>query len=79
MPVVNSLNGLLRLGIIGSGIAALCCFTPVLVIVLGAAGLGAAIAYLDMILLPLLAIFLGVTGFALYQRHRQDVAKDSVP
>lgn len=52
----------------GSIVAAVCCFTPLLVIVLGAAGLSAAIGYLDFVLLPVLAIFLGLTGYALWKR-----------
>ena len=44
------------------------------VIVLGAIGLGALSVYLDMVLLPILVIFLGITGFAVYQKSRQDNA-----
>lgn len=48
------------IGIGGAGaiITAVCCFTPVLVILLGGIGAGAAIAYLDMVLFPLLGLFL---------------------
>lgn len=59
---------LLRNGIAGTVIAALCCFTPVLVIVLGFAGLSAIIGGLDYGLFPLLFASLGVIGYALYQR-----------
>ena len=61
---------LLKTGIIGSIIAALCCFTPVLVVLLGALGLSAALGWLDFILLPALAVFLAITGYALWKRHR---------
>ena len=61
---------LLQVGIIGSIIAALCCFTPVLVILFGAVGLSALIGYLDLVLLPALAIFLVITGYALWKRSR---------
>lgn len=61
---------LLKIGIIGSIIAALCCFTPVLVILLGAFGLSSLTGYLDMVLLPALAIFLVITGYALWKRSR---------
>lgn len=61
---------LLRIGIIGTIIAAICCFTPVLVILLGAIGLTALIGYLDIVLLPALAIFLVITGYALWKRSR---------
>ena len=46
---------LLWVGNIGSAIAALCCFTPVLVVLLGIVGLSAAVGYLDYVLLPALA------------------------
>ena len=61
---------LLKIGIIGSIIAALCCFTPVLVILFGAVGLSALIGYLDLVLLPALAIFLVITGYAIWKRSR---------
>lgn len=59
---------LLRFGIGGTILAALCCFTPVLVVLLGVAGLGALIGYLDYVLLPTLAIFVGITIYALQKR-----------
>jgi mercuric ion transport protein len=61
---------LLRTGIIGSGIAAICCFTPVLVILLGAVGLSAWLAWLDYVLLPALVLFLAITGFVLFRMWR---------
>lgn len=51
-------NKLLKTGAIGTVLAAICCFTPLLVWVLGAIGLTSLVAYLDVVLLPLLAIFL---------------------
>jgi len=47
-------NRLLGTGIIGTIIAALCCFTPLLVILLSAIGMSAIIGYLDLVLLPAL-------------------------
>ncbi|EKF07934.1 MAG: mercury resistance system transport protein MerF [Thalassospira sp.] len=61
---------LLKTGIIGSAIAAICCFTPALVLLLGAIGLSAWLAWLDYVLLPALVIFLGITAFALFRRSR---------
>jgi len=63
-------NRLLQIGIIGSTIAAVCCFTPALIIVFGAVGLSWAIGYLDVVLLPTLMIFLAITGYALWKRSR---------
>ncbi len=56
---------LLRVGIVGTVIAAVCCFTPALVLILGALGLSAAVGWLDYVLLPALAVFAGFTIFAL--------------
>jgi mercuric ion transport protein len=58
---------LLKTGIIGTIIALICCFTPVLVILFGVLGLSAFIGWLDMVLLPSLAIFLIITGDALWK------------
>jgi len=63
-------NGLLKTGIIGSAIAAICCMTPVLVLLFGALGLSAAVGWLDYVLLPALAVFLAITGYALWKRNR---------
>ena len=59
---------LLKFGIIGTVIAALCCFTPVLVGIFGVLGLSALTGYLDFVLLPVLAFFIILTGVALYRR-----------
>ncbi len=61
---------LLRTGIVGSVVAALCCFTPILVIGFGVLGLSAAVGWLDFVLFPMLAGFLGLTGYALYRRRQ---------
>ena len=61
---------LLRTGIIGSVIVAICCFTPVLVVLLAAIGLSAITGYLDYVLFPALAFFLAMTGYALWRRRQ---------
>jgi len=61
---------LLRIGVVGAVVTAVCCFTPVLVVLLSALGLSALTGYLDAVLLPALAIFLGLTGYALWKRNR---------
>jgi mercuric ion transport protein len=63
-------KGLLKVGIVGTVVAGLCCFTPVLVVLLGAVGLAAAIGWLDLVLLPALVVFLVITGYALWQRQK---------
>ena len=61
---------LLRFGIIGAVIAALCCFTPLLLLLLGAVGLGALTGYLDYVLVPALVFFVGLTVYAMYRKRR---------
>jgi mercuric ion transport protein len=61
---------LLRTGIIGAVVTAVCCFTPVLVIALGALGLSAWLGWLDVVLFPLLALFIGLIALAVYRRRR---------
>ena len=63
-------TSLLKVGIIGSIVAAICCFTPALVIVLGVAGLSAWIGMLDFVLFPALAIFVSITVYALWKRSK---------
>ncbi len=62
-------NTLLKVGLIGAAIAALCCFTPILVILLGIVGLSALVGMLDYVLLPALIIFAGIVVFALLRRR----------
>ena len=62
---------LLKVGVAGTVIAALCCFTPILVITLGVIGLSSLVGVLDYVLLPTLALFLIITGYALWKRHQQ--------
>ncbi|MDE3225758.1 MAG: mercury resistance system transport protein MerF [Nitrospirota bacterium] len=64
---------LLWTGVIGSGIVALCCFTPILAGLLGVIGMGAITGYLDYLLLPALAVFLGLAVYA-GSRQRQATA-----
>jgi mercuric ion transport protein len=66
-----SANRLLSIGIVGTVLAALCCFTPILVIILGALGLSAWIGGLDAVLLPALVIFILITVYALWKRQKK--------
>lgn len=63
---------LLRASIIGTVLVALCCFTPVLVILLGVVGLSAFTGYLDYVLLPALAIFIGLSIYAIQRKRQAD-------
>lgn len=60
---------LIATGIIGTVVAALCCFTPVLVVLLGAVGLSAALGWIDYVLLPALAFFVALTVYAVWRRQ----------
>jgi len=61
---------LLTTGVIGTAVAAVCCFTPALVIVLGALGLSAWLAWLDYVLIPALLAFAALTGYAVVARSK---------
>ncbi len=63
---------LLCTGVGGTVIAAICCFTPALVVLLGAMGLSALVGWwLDYFLLfPALAFFLALTGYAAYRLRK---------
>jgi len=54
----------------GTVLVALCCFTPILLIALGAAGLSAFTPYLDYVLLPALALMIVLT-FISYRRWKK--------
>lgn len=61
---------MLRTGIAGTAIVALCCFTPVLAVLFSALGLAAWLGYADYVLLPALVFFIGLTFYALYRRQQ---------
>ena len=62
---------LLKIGLVGSVVAAICCFTPVLVLLLGVLGLSGAAGWLDFVLLPALALFLSITVYAFFAQKKQ--------
>lgn len=64
-------NKLLTTGIVGTVVAALCCFTPILAILLGAVGLSAVLGWIDYVLLPALIFFIALTGYAVWRRQRR--------
>ena len=59
---------LLRTGSSGTAIAAICCFTPALVILLGFAGLSTIVGWLDYGLFPILFASMGLVAYALHLR-----------
>jgi mercuric ion transport protein len=60
---------LITTGSIGAVLAALCCFTPLLAVALGALGLTAWLAKADYLLLPVLLLGLALLGLGLYRKH----------
>lgn len=63
---------LLKTAIIGSVLVAICCFTPVLVVLLGILGLAAWVGYLDYILMPMLIFLLLLTVVAYIKRPKEE-------
>lgn len=72
-------KNLLRVSIIGTILVALCCFTPILVILLATVGLAALTGYLDYVLLPALAFFIGLTLYALWRKKQYNNCSDNAP
>ena len=58
----------------GTVLVTLCCFTPILVILMGAVGLSFFTPYLDMVLLPALVIMIVLTILS-YLRWRKSAEK----
>jgi mercuric ion transport protein len=64
-------NKLLGIGIVGTAVMAVCCFTPALTVLLAAVGLSFIVgAWMDFVLLPALVCFLGLAVFALVSRGK---------
>jgi mercuric ion transport protein len=66
-------NRCFKAGIWGSVIAAICCFTPVLVIGLGLIGLAAFTPYLDYVLFPMLALFVILAFYGWSKSRKGDL------
>ncbi|GLS36652.1 hypothetical protein GCM10010869_22430 [Mesorhizobium tianshanense] len=62
-------RALLRTGAAGALIAAFCCATPILAVLLPLAGLGAWLASADMVAFSLLAGSLGLIAWGFYRRR----------
>ena len=57
---------------IGTVVAALCCFTPILIVLLSAVGLSAIIGWLDFVLLPALVFFVVLTIYSFVSRRKDE-------
>ena len=71
VAINNMSNKLVIIGLVGTVITALCCFTPVLVVLFGALGLAALVGYLDFVLFPLLGVFLILLVVGLFKPKRR--------
>lgn len=58
----------LTVAVMGTLLTAICCFTPALVVLVGAIGLTTWLAWLDYVLVPVLVLFVGLTIAALVVR-----------
>jgi mercuric ion transport protein len=61
---------LLKVGAVGAAIVAICCFTPITVVLLGVLGLSHLVGVLDQVLLTALLIFVGLIIYAQIRKSR---------
>ena len=64
-------NRLLATGMIGFILSMLSCVTPALVVLLAAVGVSGSMGWLDYLLLPAMAVFAGLTIYAVVCRRRR--------
>ncbi len=69
---------LLKTGLAGTAVTALCCFTPLLVVIFGLLGITSWLGWIDWVLLPALGLFVGLTVYALLATRRRR-AQNAVP
>jgi mercuric ion transport protein len=62
-------RSLITTGAIGAILAAICCATPLLAVVLGSIGLTAWLAKADYVVMPVLFLGVALVGLGLYHRH----------
>ena len=72
-------NRLLGTGIVGTLIAAICCFTPALVLLVGFVGLSAIDGWLDYGLFPLMFASMGLVAYAFYLRSGRKGPSPTLP
>lgn len=62
-------RSLIATGGIAAVLAAICCATPILAVLLGGIGLTAWIARADYVVMPVLVLGVALVGFGLYRRQ----------
>ena len=70
-------RSLITTGAIGAALAAICCATPILAVVLGGIGLSAWLAKADYIVMPVLLLGIALVGLGLYRRHLAATCRDA--
>ncbi len=70
-------RSLITTGAIGAALAAICCATPILVVVLGGIGLSAWLAKADYVVIPVLLLGIALLGLGLYRRHVATTCRDT--
>jgi len=68
----------LKTGMAGLVIATICCFTPVLLLP-GAVGLSVRLGWLDYVLQPAMALFIGLAALGFWGRQRAATCCDVKP
>jgi len=72
-------RSLITTGAIGAVLAAICCATPLLAVVLGSIGLTASLAKADYVVVPVLFLGAALVGVGLYRRHIAAACRDPSP
>jgi len=67
----------LTTGLVGTGLTLLCCFTPILVGLLGVLGLSAMVGWISYVVMPALAFFIALTVYALVERKSKSTTAAS--
>jgi mercuric ion transport protein len=70
-------RSLITTGAIGAALAAICCATPLLAVVLGGIGLTAWLAKADYVVMPVLFLGVALVGLGVYLRHVAATCRDT--
>ena len=70
-------RSLITTGAIGAVLAAICCATPLLAVVLGGIGLTPWLAKADYVVMPVLFLGVVLVGLGAYRRHTEATCHDA--